>query len=111
MNLAFGLPKILRKRRNLFFENISIKIELAELEKLLLQNPQLGTALGNHLYKIRISIKSKGKGKSGGARVINYLEIVIEGEPQTVVNLISIYDKSEVSTLTEAELLQIIRGL
>ena len=43
----------------------SLKIELAELEKLLLQNPQLGTALGNHLYKIRISIKSKGKGKSG----------------------------------------------
>jgi len=105
------LPKILRKRRNLFFKNISIKIELAELEKLLLQNPQLGTALGNHLYKIRISIKSKGKGKSGGARVITYLEIVIEGEPQTVVNLISIYDKSEVSTLTEAELLQIIKGL
>ena len=34
------------------------------------QNPLLGTDLGDGLRKVRMKITSKGKGKSGGARVI-----------------------------------------
>jgi hypothetical protein len=36
-------------------------------------NPTAGISLGNSTYKIRIAIKSKGSGKSGGARVITYV--------------------------------------
>jgi len=31
----------------------------------------MGTPLGNDVYKIRLAIASKNKGKSGGARVIS----------------------------------------
>ncbi len=50
--------------------------ELADLENELLKNPAMGTPLGNNAYKIRLKTKSKGIGKSGGARVISYLETV-----------------------------------
>ena len=41
-------------------------------------NPNLGIELGHHLRKVRMSIASKGKGKSGGARVITYTLILAE---------------------------------
>lgn len=37
------------------------------------QNPYMGTDLGNGVRKVRMAITSKGKGKSGGARVITYV--------------------------------------
>jgi hypothetical protein len=55
--------------------------------------------LAKGLRKIRLSIASKGKGKSGGARVISYF-ITSDGE----IWLLAIYDKAEVDTLTPAEL-------
>lgn len=67
------------------------------------------------MYKIRLAIKSKGRGKSGGARVISFVEIGVLAESSisegTVVNLISIYDKSELSTLSDIEIQRIIRSL
>ncbi|TBT96508.1 hypothetical protein CWI39_3753p0020, partial [Hamiltosporidium magnivora] len=53
----------------------SLKNEFAELIRELLVNPESGTFIGNNCYKIRLAIGSKGKGKSGGARVITYLYI------------------------------------
>ena len=94
----------------------SLKADLANLENDLLSNPKLGTPLGNNAYKIRLKITSKGKGKSGGARIISYLETElvtsfenIDGE--TVVNLISIYDKSETATISDKELKALISNL
>lgn len=48
----------------------SLKSELEELGNTLAENPTTGTHLGNNVYKIRLAIKSKGKGKRGGARVM-----------------------------------------
>ena len=48
----------------------SLQKEIAELGDQLSSNPTLGTPIGNGCYKIRLSIASKGKGKSGGARII-----------------------------------------
>lgn len=48
----------------------SLKSELENLGKELSENPTSGTPLGNDVYKVRLAISSKGKGKSGGARVI-----------------------------------------
>ena len=90
--------------------------ELARLEKELIENPKIGTPLGNDAYKIRLKIKSKGKGKSGGARVISYLESEIIGvveatEEMTVVNLTSIYDKADKDTVTNSELRELIKSI
>lgn len=84
----------------------SVKNEFAELVNLLSNNPESGTFLGNNCYKIRFSIESKGKGKSGGARVITYLYIETE-----TVYLLTIYDKSEKEDLKPNELKDIIEGL
>lgn len=51
----------------------SLKNEFIELVEKLIQNPTLGTPLGKNAFKIRISIKSKNIGKSGGGRIITYI--------------------------------------
>jgi hypothetical protein len=82
----------------------SIKIEFAELIENLEQEPEQGTALGNNCFKIRIAIASKGKGKSGGARVI--INVLVSAE---IVYLLSIYDKSEKDNLTDKELEELLK--
>ena len=42
----------------------------------LFQNPNMGKDLGSGVRKIRMAVKSKGKGKSGGMRVITFNVIV-----------------------------------
>ncbi len=92
----------------------SLKAELGELESTLLSKPSMGTPLGNNAYKIRLAIRSKGKGKSGGARVITYLQpeiivrIDVAKKPDVIVNLIAIYDKSEVESISNKELKMLI---
>lgn len=89
----------------------SLREELADFEKSLLENPKQGTKLTDSTYKIRLASKSKGKGKSGGFRIITYLieQIEIEdAEEETIVTLLSIYDKSEVSTLSEGQITSLI---
>ena len=80
----------------------SLKNDLATLAEKLTAEPEQGKALGNNFYKVRLAIASKGKGKSGGARVITYIKIV-----ETTVYMTSIYDKSEKTTITDKELEQI----
>ncbi len=46
--------------------------------------------MGKNCYKIRLSIASKGKGKSGGSRVITHIKII-----KKEIYLIDIFDKSE----------------
>ena len=65
-----------------------------------------GTPLGNHRYKIRLAVKSKGKGKSGGMRVITY--VVVQNEK---VYLTDIYDKSEQANVTDKELGELIKEI
>lgn len=52
----------------------SLKNEYALLVGELESNPAIGTGIGNNCYKIRLAIRSKGRGKSGGARVISYVQ-------------------------------------
>jgi hypothetical protein len=62
-------------------------------------NPQLGEPLGMDCFKIRMSISGKPAGKRGGARIITHVRIT-----ESVVFFLSIYDKSEVSTITKQEI-------
>ena len=57
-----------RQAKYLIKKYPSLKKELFELGQSLQQDPEQGTPLGYHCYKIRLAIASKGKGKSGGAR-------------------------------------------
>ena len=84
----------------------SIKNDLIELIEILSDNPELGTSLGNNSYKIRLSISSKGKGKSGGARLITYVKVT-----ETTIYLTSIFDKSEKENITDEELKTILNLL
>ena len=88
-----------RKLKRLAKKYKSIKIDLSQLVSNLIENPKMGTSIGKDCYKIRLTISSKGKGKSGGARVITYVRVV-----KHTVFLMDIYDKSEQSTIGDAEL-------
>lgn len=76
--------------------------DLKELAAEIKANPNLGTDLGGGIRKIRMQIKSKGKGKSGGARVISVN--IYATATETGVNLLYIYDKSERSTISAHEI-------
>ncbi len=98
--------KFKREAKRLIKKYPSLKQELADLSALLEKAPETGTPLGNETYKIRIAIKSKGKGKSGGARVITYL--VTENNE---VYLLTMYDKSEFDNIDDKAIKVIIKSL
>jgi mRNA-degrading endonuclease RelE of RelBE toxin-antitoxin system len=82
-----ALKQIAKKHRQILKDVDSLIDQLAE-------NPAMGTDLGQHVYKIRLSISGTNKGKSGGARVITY--VVLTGQ---IVYLADIYLKSEHDTI------------
>ena len=84
-----------REARKLKKKFPSLKDEINQLIDDLEENPLLGTPLGNGFYK--------GKGKRGGARIVTYVKVVAE-----TVYLVSIYDKSEQSDISAAELSQLL---
>ncbi len=86
---ANDLKKLVRKYP-------SLKSELDTLMNELSLNPTLGQSLGNNTYKIRLAVKSKGRGKSGGLRVISYIITFKE-----LVFLIAIYDKSDMGNISD----------
>ena len=85
----------------------SLKSDLAALVKQLEQNPTLRADLGNGLHKVRMSIASKGKGKSGGARVITVIIALSQTEKQ--IGLHFIYDKSERENISNQELQEVLK--
>ncbi len=93
----------------------SLSGDIIKLERELIKTPRLGTPLGNETYKIHLKIASKGKGKSGGARVISLVETTIIGfaeltsNEEITVNLLSIYDKGDVDNISDKELRDLIK--
>lgn len=87
----------------------SIPEDLIELRNRLVENPLEGADLGFGVRKVRMIIKSKGKGKSGGARVITYN--VTEMEDTIDITLLTIYDKSERSTISDKEIKDLLKSL
>ncbi len=70
-------------------------------------NPLLGTDLGSGVRKIRMRITSKGKGKSGGARVITFTVVVTVNESD--INLLFIYDKADRDSISDKEIKELLR--
>jgi len=84
----------------------SLKDDLRPLNKELEENPAIGDPLGKGCYKIRVSITSKGKGKSGGARVISFVRKV-----KNTVYLLSIYDKGEEEAISDKEIDELLKTI
>lgn len=82
---------------------ISLKKEYENFINDLEENPEQGISLGNNCYKIRIAIASKGKGKSGGARIITHIIV-----RENTVFLLTIYDKSEKENISDKELNELL---
>lgn len=92
--------KILAKRYK------SFKADMKDFVESLEKNPMQGDELSPGIRKIRLAIVSKGKGKSGGARVITYTICASESEGR--VYLVDVYDKSDFSTVSVSILKKII---
>lgn len=84
----------------------TIRETIEQLERELIHNPFLGESYGSGLYKVRVADKSKGKGKSGGFRVIYYH--LTQTEQGIDMLLISIFDKSEKSTIKKDEAIKLL---
>ncbi|MEO6721076.1 MAG: type II toxin-antitoxin system RelE/ParE family toxin [Ferruginibacter sp.] len=101
-----SIPKFEKEIKRMAKKYPSLKKEYPLLVQSLKENPQQGTNLGNNCFKIRVSIASKGKGKSGGARVIIYLQL-----SQTTVYLLTIFDKSEQENIPDKELEELLKWI
>lgn len=77
----------------------SLKEDFRKWREEIANNPLVGDDLGSGVRKIRIAISSKGKGKSGGARILTLNVLVKEDEMK--VTLLTIYDKGEISAVSD----------
>ena len=95
--------KWLAKRHRSFID------DLQDFQEELLKNPYQGTELSPGIRKIRLTIDSKGRGKSGGARVITFTYLV--DEKDGVVILLLLYDKADASSIKMNVVRKIIKDL
>jgi mRNA-degrading endonuclease RelE of RelBE toxin-antitoxin system len=109
---VISTPNFEREAKKLIKKYRSLKAELLDLISDLENNPKMGVLISENVYKIRLAVKSKGKGKSGGLRIITYVEVeIIEKEEQIDVYLLSIYDKSDRGNISDQFLEQIIEEI
>lgn len=70
-------------------------------------NPQMGVDLGEGFRKVRMAITSKGKGKSGGCRVITFDLVERNGR----LYLIYIYDKADYDNINLSVIKSIVKDM
>jgi mRNA-degrading endonuclease RelE of RelBE toxin-antitoxin system len=97
------IPKFEKELKRLAKKFPSLKSDFLLLLNSLKENPAQGTSLGGECYKIPMAISSKGKGKSGGARVITCFKVV-----HGTVFLLTIFDKSEQENISDKELQELL---
>lgn len=84
-----SLKRIAKKQRSIYNDLLTLVHQLE-------QEPQTGIQIRTNLYKIRLSISSSNRGKSGGARVVTYVV-----QAKETVFLVEIFLKSEAETINE----------
>lgn len=110
MNYEFRpSPAFIKAIQSLSKRYPSLKNDLIEIRKSLEENPFQGIDLGGGLRKIRMSIKSKGKGKAGGARIITFNIIISSND--MIIALVYIYDKADVSSVKNETMRKIVRDM
>lgn len=107
MNFELRLTSEFKKEfKRLYKKYPSLKSDLTILLKTLEHEPTEGVSLGKDCYKVRLAIKSKGRGKSGGAQVVTYIQFI-----GNTVFLLTIFDKSERANISDKELREILSQL
>ncbi|MBN3583723.1 type II toxin-antitoxin system RelE/ParE family toxin [Algoriphagus aestuarii] len=101
-----AIPNFRKELKKLAKKYPSLKEDFSILIQELQENPFQGTPLGKNCFKIRMAISSKGKGKSGGSRIITFVKIT-----ETTVYLLSIYDKSDKETIKDSELKELLNQI
>ena len=92
-----------RHLKDLADKHRSLKKDIEKLYNTLEENPHQGILIMENVYKIRLAITSKGRGKSGGARVITYTLDDLEK-----LILLDIFDKSEEENISKKRIQTII---
>ena len=92
--------KLLKKRHK------SLEADFERLLASLLENPMQGVELAGGVRKVRMAITSKGRGKSGGARVIIRVRIVDDE-----LQLLYIYDEADMENVSETFLRDVMKRM
>ena len=108
-NKVIPTPFFESKFKRLSKKFSSLAREIENLEDELIKKPDSGISLGANLYKVRLAAKDKGKGKSGGLRVVTYL--IYKTENSTDIYLLTLFDKSEESNISKTELIRLVRQI
>ncbi len=95
---VYTIPEFDRSLVRLSKKYKSLKTEYLEFVEKVETDGVQGVSLGNGIFKARFAVKSKGKGKSGGLRIISYNYVIVFFESDVVL-LVDIYDKNEFSTI------------
>lgn len=103
-------PQFFKDIKRLSKKYKSLPTDYAKFLDDLEANPDLGVDLGHGLRKVRMSISSKGKGKSGGARVITYKRTIVT-EEFCKLTLLSMYDKNEIENVSDSYIMYLIDTL
>ena len=99
-------PQFAKDFKQLAKKYPSLTADLRLLQTNLLENPTQGTPIGDDCYKIRLAISSKGKGKSGGGRVITCVQII-----EDTLHLVTLYDKSDIANVSDDFLKDIVNTI
>ena len=122
MNVTLHLhDEFKRQFRRLSKKYRSLIDDLEIFQKELQENPLQGVDLGSGVRKIRMTIASKGKGKSGGARVLTLNVLVgdiggrtepddTKGDEEIDVTLLTIYDKNEIDNISDEYIKWLVSG-
>jgi hypothetical protein len=103
MNEIIILPSFEKGAKRLIRKYKSLAIEISAFIALTEKDGVQGISIGNGIFKARLAVKSKNKGKSGGLRVISYSELFLSVQ-NNIIYLVAIYDKNEVSSINKSEI-------
>lgn len=104
VELAASFQKAYKKLRKKYR---SLEKDVDNLVAQIKSNPAIGADLGDGVRKIRMAVSDKGKGKSGGARVITYTVEIDEESGK--VTLLTIYDKNDRESISKNEIAGLLR--
>lgn len=108
VHVEYG-PEFKRQFKSLSKKYHSLKSDYDTWLNEIQENPLVGDDLGGGVRKIRMAIADKGKGKSGGARILT-LNVKVS-EDGLNVTLLTIYDKGEISNVKDEFIEFLIKNL
>lgn len=99
-----ALPQFEKELKQLAKKHLSLINDFEIFLQEITDNPFSGTKLGNNCFKVRMNIKSKRAGKSGGARVITCVKLV-----SSRLYLVSIFDKADKESISKDDINLILK--